>query len=162
MVIRMADGRTAALDYREIAPATAFRDMYVDSAGHLTSYSINGRSAAGVPGVVGGLTAAHARYGVLPLTKVMEPAIRFASEGIIVDSVLARSVRGKDSVIQLYSGRDVFFPGGKPIAIGTRLVQPDLANTFRAIAHEGAKGFYRGSVAQLIVAEMQRDCPPRL
>jgi gamma-glutamyltranspeptidase/glutathione hydrolase len=159
MVIRMADGRTASLDYREIAPASAFRDMYVDSAGKLTTYSIHGRSAAGVPGVVGGLTAAHARYGRLPLSKVMEPAIRLAADGFTVDSALARSIAGKEPVIKLYAGAKVFLPGGKPVSVGTRLVQPDLANTLRAIARDGAKGFYRGKVAALIVAEMNRDCP---
>ena len=80
MVIRMADGRTAALDYRETAPAASFRDMYVDSAGQLTAYSINSRSASGVPGAVAGLTAAHSKFGVLPLEKVIEPAIRMAAQ----------------------------------------------------------------------------------
>jgi gamma-glutamyltranspeptidase/glutathione hydrolase len=160
MVIRMADGRTASLDYRETAPASAFRDMYVDSAGKLTTYSIHGRSAAGVPGVVGGLTAAHSRFGRLPLSKVMEPAIRLAEEGFRVDSALARSIAGKESVLKQYAGAKVFLPGGKPLSVGTLLVQADLANTLRAIARDGAKGFYRGRVAELIVAEMKRDCPP--
>ncbi len=162
MVIRMADGRTAALDYRETAPAAAYRDMYVDAAGNLTIYSINGRSASGVPGVVGGLTAAQAKFGVLPLSKVMEPAIRLASEGIVVDSILARSLRGKDSLIMHYAGRDVFFPDGRPIAIGARLIQTDLANTLRTVAREGTNGFYRGKIAALIAAEMRRDCPPQV
>jgi gamma-glutamyltranspeptidase/glutathione hydrolase len=160
MVIRMADGRTASLDYREMAPASAFRDMYVDSAGKLTSFSINGRSAAGVPGVVGGLTAAHSRYGRLPLAKVIEPAIRLAAEGFKVDSALARSIAGKEPVIKQYAGARVFLPDGKPVSVGALLVQPDLARTLRAIARDGAKGFYRGRIAELIVAEMNRDCPP--
>ena len=160
MVIRMADGRTASLDYRETAPASAFRDMYVDSAGKLTTYSIHGRSAAGVPGVVGGLTAAHSRFGRLPLSKVMEPAIRLAAEGFRVDSALARSIAGKESVLKQYAGAKVFLPAGKPVSVGTLLVQADLANTLRAIARDGAKGFYHGRVAELIVAEMNRDCPP--
>jgi len=162
MVIRIADGRSATLDYRETAPAASFRDMYVDSAGHLTSYSINGRSAAGVPAAVGGLTEAQAKYGVLTLARVMAPAIRYASEGIIVDSVLARSLRGKDSLIKLYPGGEVFFPRGKALEIGSRLVQSDLAETLRTIAAKGASGFYRGKTAELIVAEMQRGCPPEV
>jgi gamma-glutamyltranspeptidase/glutathione hydrolase len=159
MVIRMADGRTAALDYRETAPAAAFRNMYVDSAGTLTAYSINSRSASGVPGAVAGLTAAHSKFGVLPLAKVMEPAIRMAEQGIIIDSVLSRSLRGKDSVIRRYAGGEVFFPGEKPIPIGSRLIQTDLANTLRVISRQGASGFYRGKIAALIAAEMRRDCP---
>ncbi|HEX6576528.1 MAG TPA: gamma-glutamyltransferase [Gemmatimonadaceae bacterium] len=158
MVIRMANGKTAALDYREVAPAAAFRDMYVDSAGTLTNYSINGRSAAGVPGAVGGLVEAQKRYGVLPLARVMEPAIRLA-EGYTVDSALARSIAGKKDLIAQYAGAEVFLPGGAPVARGSRLVQSDLANTMRAIAREGADGFYRGKIAQLIVDEMQRGCP---
>jgi gamma-glutamyltranspeptidase/glutathione hydrolase len=104
------------------------------------------------------LTEAHAKYGTLSLATVMAPAIRLASQGIVVDSVLVRSLHGKDSVIRQYPGRDVFFPGGRPLEIGSRLRQPDLASTLRAVAREGAKGFYRGKVAALIVAEMQRGC----
>jgi gamma-glutamyltranspeptidase/glutathione hydrolase len=158
MIIRMADGRTAALDYREIAPAAAFRNMYVDSAGTLTDYSINGRSAAGVPGAVGGLVEAHRKYGKLPLEKVMEPAIRLA-EHYIVDSALARSIAGKKNIIAQFAGAEVFLPGGVPVKRGDTLVQSDLANTLRTIAREGANGFYRGKIADLIVAEMQRGCP---
>jgi gamma-glutamyltranspeptidase / glutathione hydrolase len=157
-VIRMADGRTAALDYRETAPAASFRNMYVDSAGKLTSFSINGRSASAVPAAVAGLTATHARFGSLPLARVMAPAIRLADEGFIVDSALARSVSGKKEVIARYAGAEVFLPGGVPVAAGSRLVQRDLANTLRTIAREGAAGFYRGTIAQLIVDEMQRGC----
>ena len=160
MVIHMSDGRTAALDYRETAPAASFRDMYVDSSRKLTSFSINGRSASAVPAAVGGLTAAHAKFGSLPLAKVMAPAIRLAEEGFIVDSALARSVAGKKDVIAQYAGAEVFLPGGSPVAVGSRIVQPDLANTLKAIARDGANGFYRGKIAQLIVEEMQRGCPP--
>jgi len=159
MVIRMADGRTAALDYRETAPAAAFRDMYVDSARRLTSFSINGRSASATPAAVAGMTAAHARFGSLPLSKVMAPAIRLAEEGFIVDSALARSVAGKKDVIAQYAGASVFLPGGVPVKVGSRLVQSDLGKTLRAIAREGARAFYRGKIARLIVDEMQRGCP---
>ena len=144
MVVRMADGRTAALDYRETAPAASFRDMYVDSARKLTSFSINGRSASAIPAAVAGMTAAHARFGSLPLSKVMAPAIRLAEEGFIVDSALARSVAGKKDVIAQYAGADVFLPAGTPVTVGSRLVQSDLAKTLRANAREGSSGFYRG------------------
>lgn len=157
MVIRMADGRTAALDYRETAPASASRDMYLDSAARLTSHSINGRSASGVPGAVAGLLAAHAKFGRLPLATVMGPAIRLA-DGMIVDSALARSLASSRDKIALYAGNDVFLQSGKPIAVGNRLSQRALAQTLRAIAKKGRNGFYRGKTADLIVAEMQRDC----
>lgn len=159
MVIRLADGRTAAIDYREMAPSAAWRDMYVDSAGQLTNASVVGRAASGVPGAVAGLTAALARYGTMPLDKVMAPAIRLAAEGFPVDSAVVKTVTDKESLISQFAGADVFLPGGKPIVQGTRLVQTDLAATLRTIASQGAAGFYRGRIAEQIAAEMQRDCP---
>jgi gamma-glutamyltranspeptidase / glutathione hydrolase len=158
MVIRLADGRTAALDYREVAPAAAFADMYIDSAGRLTKAGIVGRAASGVPGVVAGLTQALARYGSLPLAKVMAPAIRMAAEGIEVDSALSASILGKESLIHQFAGAEIFLPGGAAPERGTNLVQRNLAETLRLVAHEGAAGFYRGRIAQQIAAEMQRDC----
>src|SRR5678810_1080800 len=86
MVIRMADGRTAVLDYREIAPLAATRNMYLDERGNMTDKSIVGPLASGVPGAVAGLTAAVAKYGTMPLAQVMAPALRYAEQGFIVDS----------------------------------------------------------------------------
>jgi gamma-glutamyltranspeptidase / glutathione hydrolase len=159
MLIRLANGRTAAIDYREIAPGVASRDMYLDSAGQLTNAGVVGRAASGVPGAVAGLTAALARYGTMPLPKVMIPAIRMAAEGIVVDSALVGSITGKETLIRRFAAADILMPGGKPLRVGARLVQPELAETLRLIARDGAAGFYRGRVAQQIVTEMQRDCP---
>ena len=159
MVIRMADGRTAAIDYREVAPAAAAADMYIDSTGALTDAGIIGRAASGVPGAVAGLTSALTRYGTMPLDKVLAPAIRMAAEGIIVDSALAASVAGEEATIRQFAGAEIFLPGGRAITKGARLVQRDLAETLRTIAREGAAGFYRGKVAEQIVAEMRRGCP---
>ncbi len=156
MNIHMADGRDAAIDYREVAPLAATRDMYVDPAtGKLTTKSLIGHLASGVPGSVAGLTAALERYGSLPLATVMAPAIRLARDGFIVDSSLFRSLRGNRAVAQ-FAGKDLFFPGGEPLAVGTRLVQSDLAHTLELIAARGAAGFYEGEVAQALVAEEQR------
>lgn len=157
MVIRMADGRTAALDYREIAPLAATRDMYIDAQGKLTDKSTVGALASGVPGSVAGMTEALARYGALSLAEVMQPAIRLASEGFIVDSALARDIAGERSLITRFEGASVFFPDGKPIAAGQRLVQPALARTLRLIAEQGAKAFYQGEIADSVAAEMRRD-----
>jgi gamma-glutamyltranspeptidase/glutathione hydrolase len=158
MVIRLADGRADAIDYREMAPAAAFPEMYIDSAGKLTKAGIVGRAASGVPGAVAGLTAALAKYGSMPLEKVMEPAIRLASEGFEIDSALASSW-AKDSAVRRFAGAALLIPGGVPLARGARLVQPELAETLRAIAREGSSGFYRGRVAEKIVAELSLDCP---
>lgn len=158
MVIRLADGRTAALDYREKAPLASHRGMYLDSTGNLTRAGIVGRAASGVPGAVAGLTEAHAKYGSLPLDRVMAPAIRLAADGFIVDSALSRSVAGKRELLTTFAGSGTFFPGGQPIALGSRFVQPELAETLRLVAGNGADGFYRGRVADLIVQEMLHDC----
>lgn len=155
MVIRMADGRSAALDYRETAPLAATRDMYVGPDGRLTDRSLVGHLASGVPGAVAGLLAAHQRYGTLPLADVMAPAIRLA-DGMLVDSALARSIAGDASLIGRFAGAPLFLPGGQPIRAGRQLVQADLARTLRAIAARGADGFYRGWVADSIAAEMRR------
>jgi gamma-glutamyltranspeptidase/glutathione hydrolase len=156
MVIRMADGRVAALDYREVAPGAATRDMYVDSAGKLTDKSLVGHLASGVPGAVAGLVEAQKRLGVLSLRDVMAPAIRLAEEGFVVDSIFARALSNDASLIARFGGATLFVPGGNTLAAGTRIVQPDLARTLHAIADKGANGFYRGAVADSLVAEMKR------
>jgi gamma-glutamyltranspeptidase/glutathione hydrolase len=157
MVIHLADGRDATLDYREVAPLAATRNMYLDAEGNLTDKSIVGPLASGVPGSVAGLTAALAKYGTMPLAKVMAPAIRYAEEGFIVDSAFARSLRNDARLIARYGGKDVFLPGGAPIAPGTRFRQPVLARTLRRIAEQGAAGFYQGETARAIADEMKKD-----
>ncbi|HXT16321.1 MAG TPA: gamma-glutamyltransferase [Gemmatimonadaceae bacterium] len=157
MVIRMADGRSAALDYREIAPLAATRDMYLDANGNLTNKSVVGPLASGVPGAVAGLTAALAKYGTMSLEAVMAPAIRFAEQGFVVDSAQARSYASNARLIRQFAGASVFLPGGKPLAAGTRLVQPELAATLHRIADQGAPGFYTGETAHLIAEEMRRN-----
>ena len=112
MVIRLADGRVAALDYRETAPLAATRDMYVGANGKLTGESVIGPRASGVPGAVAGMLEAHRKYGVLPVAKVLAPAIRLASEGFVVDSTLFRSLSGEKYRIESFAGKSVFFPNG--------------------------------------------------
>ena len=157
MNIYMADGRAAAIDYREVAPLAATRDMYVDPAtGKLTNKSIVGHLASGVPGAVAGMTDALAKYGTMPLAKVMAPAIRMAREGFIVDSALYRSLNGNKRTLTLFAGKDLFYLGGEAPKPGSRLVQAELAHTLDLIAARGAAGFYEGEVADALVAEEQR------
>jgi gamma-glutamyltranspeptidase/glutathione hydrolase len=156
MVIRMRDGRVAALDYREAAPLAATRDMYVGADGKLTGESVIGPKASGVPGAVAGMIEAHRRFGSLPLARVLAPAIRLASEGFVVDSTFFRSVSGARYRIEKFAGKPVFFGRDSAPAIGTRFTQPALARTIRLIADSGAAAFYRGSIADSIAAEMQR------
>ncbi len=156
MVIHMADGRTAAIDYREIAPAAAFRDMYLDSTGTLTDKSIVGHLASGVPGAVAGMVHALSRFGTMSLEEVIQPAIALARDGFVVDSGLAQSIRSASERIAMFEGGALFVPNGEPVAVGARLVQPELARTLEAIATQGPDGFYKGWVADSLVAEMQR------
>ncbi len=156
MTIRMADGRTAALDYREVAPLAATRDMYIDSTGKLTQGSLVGHLASGVPGAVAGMSAALERYGTKSLAEVMAPALRLARDGFVVDSALHLSLRGAQERICQFAGCATFFPDGAPMAPGATLRQPELARSLQLIAEQGAAAFYDGDVGAALVAEMER------
>jgi gamma-glutamyltranspeptidase/glutathione hydrolase len=155
MVVSMADGRRGALDYREVAPLAATRDMYLDSTGTLTDASVVGPLASGVPGAVAGLTAALRKYGTMSLAQVMAPAIRFADRGFVVDTALHNSLRSNADLIEQFAGRDVFLPDSAPPAIGSTIRQPQLARTLRAIAARGAAAFYRGPIAEAWTTELR-------
>jgi gamma-glutamyltranspeptidase / glutathione hydrolase len=155
MVIRMADGRTAALDYRERAPLAATRDMYTQIHDSVPQASLLGHLASGVPGAVAGMVEAHSKYGALPLADVLAPAIRLADSGFAVDSALASSIESERELIGAFAGSATFLPNGVPLARGTLLVQRELASTLRRIADGGAPGFYEGETARLLVEEMR-------
>ena len=154
MIIRPHDGPVQALDYRETAPAGASRDMY--RAGG-SEASVTGQLSAGVPGAVAGLTEAHRRYGRLPFAKVIEPAIRLANQGFVIDEYRSSSI-GEDSarLVLFPASRATYLPNGRPPIPGTIFNQPELGATLEAIRDSGAAGFYRGRVADLVVSEMKR------
>jgi gamma-glutamyltranspeptidase/glutathione hydrolase len=157
MVIRTAQGEVRTLDYRETAPGRATRDMYLDPAGEPTELSVTGHLAAGVPGAVAGLTEAHRAMGRLPFREVIAPAVGLARDGFVVDEYRSRSIASDSARLASYpASRASFLPEGRPPAPGSTLRQPDLARTLEAIRDSGAAGFYRGPVADLLVAEMQR------
>jgi gamma-glutamyltranspeptidase/glutathione hydrolase len=157
MVIRLADGTVRTLDYRETAPAAATRDMYLDAQGEPTDRSIYGHLAPGVPGAVAGMLEAHRQYGRLPLTRLLAPAIALARDGFIIDEYRSRSIRGHVARLAKYPASAAqFLVNGREPMPGTRWKQPDLARTLSAIASRGRDGFYRGWVADSIVAEMAR------
>ncbi|HEX2217713.1 MAG TPA: gamma-glutamyltransferase [Gemmatimonadales bacterium] len=157
MVIRTADGSVRSLDYRETAPGRATRDMYLDANGEPTELSVTGHLSAGVPGSVAGLTEAHRRLGRLPFDSVIAPAVRLARDGFVVDEYRSESIRSDSARLALFpASLATFLPAGRPPAPGTRFAQPELAATLDVIRREGANGFYRGLVADLIVAEMER------
>lgn len=153
-------GKQFALDYRERAPARATRDMYLDENGDpIPRLSRSTHLAAGVPGTVRGLAHALQKHGTISLQKALEPAIRLAREGFIVDEGLHASlVAHRVSLSKSKAAREVFFrPDGTAWPVGSRLVQSDLANTLQAIAEQGPDAFYKGSIASLIVADMQKN-----
>lgn len=156
MVVRMADGRTAAIDYREIAPLAATRDMFVDSAGKLTDRSVNGHLASGVPGAVAGMDAALRRFGTMSLAQVMAPAVRLARDGFTVDSAIFRSLNGAKERLCRFAGCATFYPNGTTVAPGATLVQAELARSLRLIADQGPAAFYDGPVGAALIAEMER------
>ena len=154
MIIRPHAGRTVALDYREAAPSRASRDMY-QAAGE--EASVTGHLSVGVPGAVAGLTEAHRRYGKLPLSTVIQPSIRLAHEGFLVDEYRSLSIADDSARLVLFpASRTTFLPADRPPPPGSTFRQPELGATLEAIRDSGAAGFYRGWVADLIVAEMQR------
>src|SRR6266550_3526967 len=156
IVYRTAAGEVAALDYREAAPSGASRDMYVDSAGNVTDKSRIGHLAAGVPGSVAGLHAAWKRYGSLPWATLLAPAIRLA-QGHVIDTERSRNIAAdRELLAQFPASRTQFLPGDSAPPPGTIWRQPDLARSLQLISDSGPDVFYRGQIADLIVAEMRR------
>ncbi|GMR17324.1 MAG: gamma-glutamyltransferase [Gammaproteobacteria bacterium] len=149
-----ADGESVFLDYREVAPLAAQRDMYLDETGEvIPQLSFIGHLASGVPGTVAGFYAAHQRFGQLPWEELLAPAIRLAAEGFDVPAGLEREWRKyRDSFV----GKTNFARHFGELLQGRRLQQPELAATLRRIANSGAEDFYAGETASLIVAEMAR------
>ena len=158
MVFHLADGSHAALDYREAAPGRASHDMYLDRSGEPTALSDKGALAAGVPGAVAGMVEAHRKYGRLPLARVVEPAVKLAREGFIVDTVRSNSIDEYRAWLYTFpASRRYFLPGGQAPPIGSLFRQEDLGKTLAEIRDHGADGFYQGWVADSIVAEMDRS-----
>lgn len=150
-------GKDVAIDFREIAPAKASRDMYLDTQGNvIDGKSLFTHDASGVPGTVAGMEYALKKWGTMPLSKVLEPAIKLADKGFIVSDVLARTLQEEKSTLGKWSSsKAIFFKNGEPLKSGDLLVQKDLAKSLRLIAKQGAKAFYQGEIATKIAKEMQ-------
>lgn len=147
----------AVLDYRERAPRKATRDMYVRDGKVVAGLSTAGPLAVGVPGVVAGLAEALARYGTMPLSEVMAPAIALAADGFTVDKMFhERELISLKLLRADPCAREVFLRGGRPLLPGQRLSQPDLARTLRLIAEQGPDVFYSGELAQALVKDVEK------
>jgi gamma-glutamyltranspeptidase/glutathione hydrolase len=161
MMIRMRNGKTVAIDYREMAPAAAHRNVYLDKDGNLLrgeGSSTVGYRASGVPGTVAGMELALKSYGSGKLTwsQLLEPARRLAAEGFPIGHILARSLRGNDYLATYPETRRIFLRNGNFYNDGEVLRQPELAATLARLQRSGPKEFYQGQTARLIVADMKR------
>ena len=157
MVAVLKNGQTVALDYREAAPGKAFKDMYLDSAGNpLTKLSLEGPLASGVPGTVAGLFASM-KYAKLPFPTLVAPAIALAEKGFAITGSQARSFNASKEEFLRNNKNNIAFVKEGEWKEGDLLVQPELGATLRRIGRRGADGFYKGTTAKLIVAEMKRS-----
>ncbi|HEX6732459.1 MAG TPA: gamma-glutamyltransferase [Pyrinomonadaceae bacterium] len=162
MMIRLRNGKSTAIDYREMAPAAAHRNVYLDKNGKLIEGeggSLIGYRAAGVPGTVRGMELALKKYGSGRLTwaQLIEPARQLAAGGFSVTHSLARSLKGNDDYLSQYpETKRIYLKGGKFYKEGEIFRQPDLAATFARLQRSGPNEFYEGETARLIVADMKR------
>jgi len=148
-------GKNVALDFREIAPKGATRDMYLDASGKVVDgKSLYTHYAIGVPGTVAGMEHALKSWGTMPLAKVIAPAAALADKGFPVSETLAKILQQeKKNMGQWPATRAIFWKNGEPLKAGDPLVQKDLAASMRLIGQQGARAFYQGAIAQKIAAE---------
>lgn len=160
MILRLADGTSTFINFREKAPLAATPDMYRDEQGKLiTDLSTSGYLAVGVPGTVAGFEYALTQYGTMPRQQVMEPAIKLAQEGFILQQgdadILQRQTerfKTEPNVAQIFLKDKT-----QPYQVGDRLIQDDLAHTLTLIAHQGLGAFYQGEIAEEIVQASERN-----
>lgn len=155
-------GSAVALDFRETAPAAARSEMYLDAQGtFVPERTTRGPVSVAVPGSPAGLFELHRRFGKLTFASVAAPAIELARDGFQVDAWLAKDLASPDVLEEFNSAaRELFFPRGKPLAEGDRLVQPELARTLERFANEGPSAFYTGPVADAIVGALAPEPIP--
>src|SRR5712691_2993872 len=158
MLIRFASGKTTFLDYREVAPGKATRDIYIGKDGKLDEEaSVIGYKSVAVPGTVAGLALALKTYGSVKLADVVAPAIRLAENGFPISKRLAHEFEEERPALQRFAvSRRIFLNAGKMFQPGDTLRQPELAATLKRIARNGAAEFYSGETAHAIVDDMSR------
>ncbi|MCH8619488.1 gamma-glutamyltransferase [Undibacterium sp. TS12] len=151
-------GKDIALDFRELAPEKATRDMYLDADGKVVpGKSLYSHLAVGVPGTVAGMDVALRKYGSMKWRDVIAPSIRLAEQGFEISPHLAETIDSSKAQLGKWPASSaIFFRDGKPLQAGERLIQKDLAASLRLIAEQGPSAFYEGAIAKKIVAEMQQ------
>jgi gamma-glutamyltranspeptidase/glutathione hydrolase len=159
MLVHLAkENKTIAIDYREMAPSRAHRDIFLDDKGNaVNKLSREHGLAVGVPGTVMGMELALSKYGTMKREQVIAPAIKLAREGISVTSDLANSLDGvKRRISQWPSSAAIFYKAdGSSFVPGEIIKQPELAHSLELIAKQGSKGFYQGETAEKLVSAIQ-------
>ena len=147
------DGSDVAFDFREVAPAKATRDMYLENGKFNPDRSLDGALAIAVPGAVKGYLELHAKYGKLARAKVLAPAIRAATQGFVVTPKYRELVGKRASCLQANpEAARIFLRDGTAPALGVKLTQPDLAKTLTLLAKQGDAPFYKGAIGKAVVA----------
>lgn len=157
MTIRLADGTSTFIDFREEAPGKASKDMYLDASGNATRESSTGWKSSGVPGTVRGFEMAQKKYGKLKWAEDLEPAITMASKGFPAPYALAQSLQTARSLATNAESKRVFQRDGKFYEQGDIVTFPDLARTLTRIAENGADEFYLGETAHTLAAAMEAN-----
>lgn len=156
MLIRLADGRSTFIDFRERAPGAASRNMYLDASGKATEESLVGYRASGVPGTVRGLEYASKRYGKKPWAELVQPAVELASKGFALSYGQAQGLRnGARTLSRFPESNRIFLNSGKFYEPGDTFVQADLGRTLDRIEKLGGKDFYEGETARLLAKDMK-------
>ncbi|MNM27875.1 Gamma-glutamyltranspeptidase precursor [compost metagenome] len=149
------DGKPYFLDYREVAPQAATRNMYLDEKGEvIENLSLVGARAAGVPGTVMGLWEAHQKFGKLPWSELLTPAIGYAKNGF---KVAAKQYQYRNDAQGMFKTATNFNDYFGNMKVGELFKQPEMAQTLERIADKGVSEFYQGKTADLLVAQMQAD-----
>lgn len=156
MVIHLADGKNITLDYREKAPLSANRDMFIDENGNVNSdLSLFGGASAGIPGSVAGLIYALENFGTLELSDVIQPAIDLAENGFTLDYHTSEAFEKQlEYFIKYESSMKVFSKSGATYNEGEIFNQPDLAKTLSMVRDYGKDGFYKGEISDLIIKQI--------
>ena len=157
MVIHLKDGKNTTIDFRETAPINSNEKLYLDKKGNvIPNLSLEGTTSAGVPGSVAGLLYALNHYGKLPLSKVIQPAIKLAERGFLLNKKTSKDFHKYFDDFKKYpSSLKIFSQNGKPYQKGDLFIQKDLAKTLRLIEEKGDDGFYKGITAELIVKQIK-------
>ena len=157
MVLRLNEGEINTLDFRETAPLSAHRDLYLDSAGEvIEGLSLDGHLAAGVPGTVDGMWKAYNKYGTLPWEELIQPSIDLAFNGFVLTQLEADGLNYYVEQKSLFSSVNPLFLTANKWKKGDTLFLKDLALTLQLIRDKKRDGFYSGEVADKIVNEMNR------